>query len=575
MDKKTLPIVILLILAVLLYWPALQWLGLYEPAQPSEPSAVTDSIMVDSTVVATTSQESPETTAAQPQSLTTLQQLAAQTQASPDSLSIDSLVISTNKFETILSSMGGGPVSLLLQEYRYRDGLPVQMLPNAKQATPDAVFADGSFFSSAISYQSSLPPGEYDATRDTVDVEYTYTSESGGELIKKYRFYPDRYDYELVVELRRPDLLGFERSYQLWWNTPLSTTEPRQQMDYDAMEAVAMMSGSRENLNDFEDNRLNESLDGYTEYAGVRSKYFAGVMIPVNRTADGVHARGNEYKISATEGRIDAKDITVGLEMPFANMVALADTFKVFVGPLDYTLMSEYDVDLEAMLNIGTTPVVGWLIKPFAIGVIWLLPRMYDVIPNYGVVIILFALLVKIVTMPLSMKSFKSMNAMKELQPKIDEMKRKHKKNPQQLNAEMMKMYKAHGVNPMSGCLPMLPQMPLFFAMFSVFRSTILLRGAPFVGFIDDLSVGATGFTDPYIILVVLMIGAQFLSQKFTMTSTQQNKALGYLMPLFMGFIFYKFAAGLVLYWACFSLFSLLDYLVFKRQPKNPQVKSA
>lgn len=575
MDKKTLPIVILLILAVLLYWPALQWLGLYEPAQPSDPSAVTDSIMVDSTVVATTSQESPETTAAQPQSLTTLQQLAAQTQASPDSLSIDSLVISTNKFETILSSMGGGPVSLLLQEYRYRDGLPVQMLPNAKQATPDAVFADGSFFSSAISYQSSLPPGEYDATRDTVDVEYTYTSESGGELIKKYRFYPDRYDYELVVELRRPDLLGFERSYQLWWNTPLSTTEPRRQMDYDAMEAVAMMSGSRENLNDFEDNRLNESLDGYTEYAGVRSKYFAGVMIPVNRTADGVHARGNEYKISATEGRIDAKDITVGLEMPFANMVALADTFKVFVGPLDYTLMSEYDVDLEAMLNIGTTPVVGWLIKPFAIGVIWLLPRMYDVIPNYGVVIILFALLVKIVTMPLSMKSFKSMNAMKELQPKIDEMKRKHKKNPQQLNAEMMKMYKAHGVNPMSGCLPMLPQMPLFFAMFSVFRSTILLRGAPFVGFIDDLSVGATGFTDPYIILVVLMIGAQFLSQKFTMTSTQQNKALGYLMPLFMGFIFYKFAAGLVLYWACFSLFSLLDYLVFKRQPKNPQVKSA
>jgi len=135
-----------------------------------------------------------------------------------------------------------------------------------------------------------------------------------------------------------------------------------------------------------------------------------------------------------------------------------------------------------------------------------------------------------------------------------------------------MAIYKKHGVNPMSGCLPILPQMPLFFALFSVFRQTILLRGAPFVGFIDDLSVGAQSFTDPYMILVVIMVGAQFLSQRFTMASTQQNKALMYMMPLFMGFIFRTFAAGLVLYWTCFSLFSLLDYVVFKRKNSAPVV---
>jgi YidC/Oxa1 family membrane protein insertase len=113
--------------------------------------------------------------------------------------------------------------------------------------------------------------------------------------------------------------------------------------------------------------------------------------------------------------------------------------------------------------------------------------------------------------------------------------------------------------------------MPLFFALFSVFRQTILLRDAPFVWFITDLSRGALSLTDPYIILVVLMIAAQFVSQKMTMTSTQQNKALMYLMPLFMGFLFYRFASGLVLYWACFSIFSLLDYVAFKHN-KNSEV---
>jgi len=167
------------------------------------------------------------------------------------------------------------------------------------------------------------------------------------------------------------------------------------------------------------------------------------------------------------------------------------------------------------------------------------------------------------------------MNAMKEVQPLVEELKKKHAKNPQQMNAEMMKLYKKHGVNPISGCLPMLPQMPLFFALFSVFRSTILLRDAPFIFFIDDLSRGAAGFLDPYIILVVIMVIAQFVSQKLTMATGTQQKAFLYIMPIFMGYIFHTFAAGLVLYWACFSIFSLMDYFLFKRKAvKNEHVQT-
>ena len=139
----------------------------------------------------------------------------------------------------------------------------------------------------------------------------------------------------------------------------------------------------------------------------------------------------------------------------------------------------------------------------------------------------------------------------------------------------MMKLYKTAGVNPFSGCLPMLLQMPLFFALFSVFRSTILLRDAPWFWFVNDLSRGATGIADPYIILVVLMVAFQFVSQKLTMAPNQQNKMLMYLLPLMFAFFFYKLAAGLVLYWAAFSLFSLLDYVIFKRTKKNPEIQTA
>ncbi len=572
-DKKTLPLIIVLVILVVFYFQIMEFLGLYTPSKPKQP-AQQQPVAVDTAVSHSVSPKRPDSLPEQVTDSAKPLPVIADT-STVDSLSSDTIVVNTNTFTFILTTLGGGVVSLELKDYTYRDGRPIQMLPDAEYATPEATFAGGTFSTARTHFTSNLEAGAYDATRETVELVYSYGAPGAGEIIKRYRFYPDGYHFDLTLEVINPEKLGFERQYRMVWNTPLGITEPQPEADYQAMEAVAMMSGSREKLDDFENDQLSQSLAGYTSWGGVRSKYFAAVLIPKNRTADGVFAVGEKQKVATPSGRIEQRRITVGLDMPFANVSSLADTFTVFVGPLDYTIMSKYNVDLEDMLGIGTTPFVGWIIKPFALGIIWLLPRMFYAIPNYGAVIILFALLVKLVTLPLSMKSFKSMNAMKELQPKMEELKKKHKKNPQALNAEMMKLYKAHGVNPMSGCLPMLPQMPLFFALFSVFRSTILLRDAPFVWFISDLSRGASGLTDPYIILVVVMVATQFISQRFTMaTTTQQNKIFMYIFPLFMGWLLYKFPAGLVLYWTCFSVFSLLDYLIFKRK-KNPQVKAA
>ncbi len=573
MDKKNIILIVILAVVVIFYFQIMEYLGFYEPAQETQqPIQDTTTAVVspaDSSIPLSTGQIPVEQ---QPISPTT--ELAADGAIAPDSTSHDTIVVNTNSYSVTMTSFGGGPVSLILNKYKYRDKTAIEMLTEATAATPEATFAGGTFSASQMNYNSNVPPGRYEATSGPLEIVYTYSTGDGGEIVKKYTFYPDDYHFDLVFQINGREQFGFERKYNIGWNTPLGVTEPQADQDYKAMEAVAMMSGSRETLDDFENDRLNQLLLGNTEWAGLRSKYFAVAVIPRNRQADGAFAQGVKSKITTPDGSVEVRRIVSGMEMSFANVSSLSDSFTVFVGPLDYTLMSSYDVGLEDVLGIGTTPFIGWIIKPFAIGVIWLLPRLYDFVPNYGLVIILFALLIKVVTMPLSMRSFKSMQAMKDLQPKIEEMKKRHKKNPQALNAEMMKLYKAHGVNPISGCLPIIPQMPLFFALFSVFRQTILLRDAPFVWFITDLSRGASGLTDPYIILVVLMIAAQFVSQKMTMTSTQQNKALMYVMPLFMGFLFYRFASGLVLYWACFSIFSLLDYVAFKRN-KNPKVITA
>ena len=569
MDKKTIIIVIILGAALLLYWPALRHLGLVKDSPPP-----TDTL-ADTTAQAVTHPDSGHQPPATSPAETPTSQLASQPPVvQPDTVKADTVVVVTPYLRVTMSSFGGGPVSIQLQKYTYRDGRPIEMLPQSEQVTPEMTFAGGTFSTSNVPFTCNLAPGEYDATKQPLEVVYTYAPESGGHLERKFVFYPERHRYDVSLHVDDPAAFGFERYYRLVWNTPLEPTEPNIKDDYHLMEAVAMMGGSTDVLNDFNDDVLKESHEGDVTWAGVRSKYFAAVFIPRSRHAEGVFADGMRNEIKLPEGDVKETRITAGLTMPFAVYSPIVDSFTVFVGPLDYMMMAEYGVELEDILGIGTTPYVGWIIKPFAIAIMWIMPKIYSVLPNYGIVIILFAFMVKLVTLPLSMRSFKSMQAMKEIQPKVEDLKKRYAKDPQKMNAEMMKMYKEHGVNPMSGCLWVIPQMPLFFALFSVFRSTIMLRDAPFVWFITDLSRGAQSFTDPYIVLVLLMIGAQFISGKLTMGTGQQNKIFAYLMPFMMGFIFYQFAAGLVLYWTAFSLLSLLDWALFKRN-KNPQVKTA
>ncbi len=567
MDKKVILLVIGLGLLVIFWIPIMTELGLIEPPQQPPQTSEQYAQQTEQQPV-TQPQTTPSGAPHTPGSIDSSIAMASLEEAVADG-PVDSIFIETNVWSIVMTNYGGGPVSFKLKKYLDQEGQPIQMLPGCQTATPEFHFQGGALTDGRLPFVSSLPAGQFTVDNQPFEISYSFQSESGGIITKKYRFYPDRYDYDLIIEITGRSELGVEREYSIEWNNPLEPTELNIQDDYTSFWAMAMMGTERVKFDDYDNGRFAVSHSGVTKWAATRSKFFSAILVPRSRPGSGVEASGIEKQVVIPDDSVDGKELAIGITMEIPYEPAFIDSFSVFIGPMDYEILKNFNNDVVDIIDIGTTPVVGWLIKIFAIPIMWLLPRMYEIIPNYGFVIILFGLLVKVITLPLSKKTVRSMMAMKELQPKMEELKKKHKKNPQALNKEMMKLYKEHGVNPLSGCLPYLPQLPLFFALFSVFRSTILLRQAPFILWWDDLSRGATSVTDPYIILVILMAGLMFVQQKMTMTDPK-NKMLIYMMPLMMGFFFYKAAAGLVLYWTCFSLFSWIEQLAFKR----PQIET-
>lgn len=195
----------------------------------------------------------------------------------------------------------------------------------------------------------------------------------------------------------------------------------------------------------------------------------------------------------------------------------------------------------------------GWfsfLAKPFFKVLLWI----NDYVGNWGWAIIIFTLLVKLILFPLSYKGMMSMQKLKDLAPKMKEIKEKYKGDPAKMNVQMMEMYKKHGANPMGGCLPLLLQIPVFFALYRVLLNAVELQGAPWIFWIEDLAM-----MDPYFVLPILMGASMFFQQKITpsnFTDPLQEKIFKW-FPVIMTVFFIYFPSGLVLYWLVNNLFTI------------------
>ncbi|WP_246058990.1 membrane protein insertase YidC [Campylobacter troglodytis] len=226
-----------------------------------------------------------------------------------------------------------------------------------------------------------------------------------------------------------------------------------------------------------------------------------------------------------------------------------------YVGAKDYSLLKELDPRLERVIEYGWFTFIA---KPVFAFLNWL----FAYLGNWGWAIVVLTLVIRLVLFPLTYKSMISMNKLKDLAPKMTELRQKYKGDPQKLNIHMMELYKKHGANPFSGCLPILLQIPIFFAIYRVLLNAVELKGAPWALWIEDLSV-----LDPYYVLPILMGATMFLQQIITPMAIQdpmQARIMKFL-PVVFTFFFLWFPAGLTLYWCVNNVCSLIQQWVINK----------
>jgi YidC/Oxa1 family membrane protein insertase len=247
---------------------------------------------------------------------------------------------------------------------------------------------------------------------------------------------------------------------------------------------------------------------------------------------------------------------------------------KIYLGPQDVTEMKKTETNIEEAMNWGY-----FFIRPISKFILKLLKFLHSPFPgfqiNYGIVLILFAFIVRLLTGPLTKKATVSNQKIQQLQPQIKKLQAKHKEDPMKLNKETMALWKKHKVNPLGGCLPIIIQMPLLFALFVTFRTTIEFRGEPFFLWITDLSqpdiIVNLPFSIPiygaHIAILPLFMGiTMFFQQKFssaTMDSSQ--KPVMYIMTGFFFLIFNSFPSGLNLYYATSNILNIVQQWNLKK----------
>jgi YidC/Oxa1 family membrane protein insertase len=240
---------------------------------------------------------------------------------------------------------------------------------------------------------------------------------------------------------------------------------------------------------------------------------------------------------------------------------------KLYLGPKDLAFLKQADHDLASAVDYGW---FDFLAKPMLYALKWL----YKYTHNYGVAIILITVIIKIVFWPLTHKSYKSMQGMKKLQPKMNALREKYKDNREKLNEELMALYKTYKVNPMGGCLPMVLQIPVFFALYRMLYSSVDLLHQPFMLWVNDLTSPDrlnVGFAIPYVgglpVLTLLMGASMFLQQKMTpSTGDPRQEKMMLMMPVIFTVMFINFPSGLVLYWLVNNILSIAQQYLINRQ---------
>ena len=468
------------------------------------------------------------------------------------------LSINTSLYSATLSSVSGGSfVSFEFNQYFKKDSQLVDIINNKKNLLINGKDLDGT-------------PLSLDEPWELVSHEKGFKQ----TVVFRKELFPEKHIYKTLVFHDGSYVVDVEidmveisnnvyRNSEFVWGGGLSSTEENTDDDVYYFNSYALQGGELESLKVGSGDSEEVTLNGITDWAAIRTKYFAVAVIPENKKS---------ISSVTLSGAGDTTE-TYGVSFVFDPIEKQA--FKIYMGPLEYDRVRSLGVSLESIMDFGWS-----FIRPISKGVLFALKKMHGVIPNYGYVLIVFAFIIKILVYPLTKKSYQSMSAMQAVAPEINALKEKYKSNPTKLNQATMELYKKKGVNPLGGCLPMLLQMPLLFALFQVFRTTIELRSEPFIWWITDLSSPDAVFYLPFkiplygshvAILPILMVVSMFIQQRMMSGPAQQpqQKTMQYFMTGFFFLMFNGFPSGLNLYYTLFNVLTIAQQKLIPPETTN------
>lgn len=509
--------------------------------------------------------------------------------------------IDTPYFSVVFSSVGGKITS-----FRHKD--QSNALRNLVEiADPDSlwfdVYLDKNSFDELRQAHYTLDSHENEdeiiVLASTPVHLHTATASISAELVKKFVFFKDTHYYKFTWSLRNlSDVtitippLNFLPVTQI--GPRADSLSPRAQDSFQnfyhaqsKFKSYSLKSGYKSSFFSFSGNKKTiEEIYQHIDFLGMSSRFMVMTIQPLIDTNKLIifppagETLPAEQQLQLSELTIETKQkkdleflIYTGPKVnEYVNVYRTAETLK------KYPDLKKIHESITEAFNFGIT-------APIRDAIVFILGMLYKIYPNYGVGIILFALLFRLLFYPLNEKQAQSMEKMKVLQPLLKEINEKHKDNPQEKQKRTLALYQQHKVNPLAGCLPMLIQLPIFIALYSAFSDSYELWRSPFItGWIDDLSEPDTLFLLPsslpfmggfrFHALPIIMAASQILQTRITnVTSDPNQKMIMQFMPIILLFIFWRMPSGVVLYWTIFNILMIGQQLLTRMRNKNKDKK--
>ena len=464
------------------------------------------------------------------------------------------IVVENDAVRAVFSTRGGVLTSWRLKKYAENGGGPLDLVPGKAPAgsrRPFTLIVDDAAVSTTLAQALFKPSADaINTSTSPATLTFEYRDASGLLARKEFAFEP-RQPYEMLFSAE-VTMGGAPAVPSVSWGPALGTGVVSSGLTYSPSPQPIFYRDREVTRVSFDKIPQSRVVEGSVGFGGVDDHYFITAVLP----------SGQPVKLEYDPVPVPIEGSERGLHfvswsVRFSGTPSKA---RFFAGPKDFDVLAGVDQDLVRAIDFG---IFAWLVVPLLRALKW----VNGYIGNYGWSIIALTVLINLAMFPLRHKSVVSMRKMQELQPEVKAIQDRYAKlkmsDParQKMNVELMNLYRERGVNPASGCVPMLLTLPVLFAFYSMLSVAIELRGAPFVGWIKDLSVH-----DPWFVTPILMGATQFVQQKMTpATGDPAQQRMMLFMPLIFMTMFIWAPSGLVLYWTASNLWAIGQQVVTNR----------